>query len=35
MYILVEILHTELQYINLIEMQKYNRNRKTIEKRGT
>ena len=34
MYILVEILHTEFQYISLIEMKKYNRNRKTIEKRG-
>ena len=33
MYILVEILHTEFQYISLIEMQKYNWNRKKIEKR--
>jgi len=24
MYILVEIIHTEFQYISLIEMQKYN-----------
>ena len=35
MYILVEILHTEFQYISLIEMQKYNWNRKKIEKRET
>ena len=28
MYILVEILHTEFQYISLIEIQKYNWNRK-------
>jgi len=35
MYILVEILHTEFQYISLIEMQKYNWNRKRIEKRET
>ena len=35
MYILVEILHTEFQYISLIEMQKYNWNRKRIEKRKT
>ena len=33
MYILVEIIHTEFQYISLIEMQKYNWNRKRIEKR--
>jgi len=33
MYILVEILHTEFQYISLIEIQKYNWNRKRIEKR--
>ena len=32
MYILVEIIHTEFQYISLIEMQKYNWNRKRIEK---
>ena len=31
MYILVEIIHTEFQYISLIEMQKYNWNRKRIE----
>ena len=35
MYILVEIIHTEFQYISLIEMQKYNWNRKRIEKRKT
>ena len=35
MYILVEIIHTEFLYINLIEMQKYNWNRKRIEKRKT
>ena len=35
MYILVEIIHTEFQYISLIEMQKYNWNRKKIEKRKT
>ena len=35
MYILVEILHTEFQYISLIEIQKYNWNRKRIEKRET
>ena len=35
MYILVEILHAEFQYISLIEMQKYNWNRKRIEKRKT
>ena len=34
MYILVEILYTEFQYISLIKILKYNRNRKTIEKRG-
>ena len=33
MYILVEIIHTEFQYISLIEMQKYNWNRKRIEKK--
>ena len=33
--ILVEIIHTEFQYITLIEMQKYNWNRKKIEKRKT
>ena len=33
MYILVEIIHTEFQYISLIEMQKYNWNWKKIEKR--
>jgi len=32
MYILVEILHTEFQYISLIEMQKYNWNRKKLRK---
>jgi len=31
----VEIIHTEFQYISLIEMQKYNWNRKRIEKRKT
>ena len=35
MYILVEILHTDFQYISLIEMQKYNWNRKRIDKRKT
>ena len=35
MYILVEIIHTEFQYISLIEMQKYNWNRKRIEKKET
>ena len=35
MYILVDIMHTEFQYISLIEMQKYNWNRKKIEKRKT
>ena len=35
MYILVDIIHTEFQYINLIEMQKYNWNRKRIEKKKT
>ena len=35
MYILVEIIHTEFQYISLIEMQKYNWNRKRIEIRKT
>ena len=35
MYILVEIIHTEFQYISLIEIQKYNWNRKRIEKRRT
>ena len=35
MYILVEIIHTEFQYISLIEIQKYNWNRKKIEKRKT
>ena len=35
MYILVEIIHTEFQYISLIEMQKYNWIRKRIEKRKT
>ena len=34
MYILVEIIHTEFQYISLIEMQKYNCNRKRIEKKN-
>ena len=34
MYILVEIIHTEFQYISLIEMQKYNWNRKRIEKKN-
>ena len=33
MYILVEIIHSEFQYISLIEMQKYNWDRKRIEKR--
>ena len=33
MYILVEIIHTEFQYISLIEMQKYNWNRKRIKKK--
>ena len=32
MYILVEILHTEFQYVSLIEMQKYNWNRKRMRK---
>ena len=31
----MEIIHTEFQYISLIEMQKYNLNRKRIEKRKT
>ena len=35
MYILVEIIHTKFQYISLIEMQKYNWNRKRIEKMKT
>ena len=35
MYILVETIHTEFQYISLIEIQKYNRNRKRIEKMKT
>ena len=40
MYILVEIIHTEFQYISLIEMQKYNWIRKELrkgkqEKKGT
>ena len=34
MYILVEIIYTEFQYISLIEMQKYNWNRKRIEKKN-
>ena len=34
MYILVDILHTEFQYISLIEIQNYNWNRKRIEKKN-